>query len=107
MVAMPIGTKPEENLSPNITLGISPDRNREIEVCLNIVRARAESGIPAVKYRLFIIDMTRSQPGRGGAMRSSFRWDEVDRNERPGIWGDVSADEYWERTDYFLERVVP
>ena len=109
MVALPIGTKPEENLSPNITLGISSDRDREIEVCLNIVRACAESGIPAVKYRLFIIGITRtrSRPGRGGAMRSSFQWDEVDRNERPGIWGDVSADEYWERTDYFLERVVP
>ncbi|WP_300421533.1 mannonate dehydratase [uncultured Hyphomonas sp.] len=104
-----IGAKPEDNLSPNITLGISPDRDREIEICQNIIRACAESGIPAVKYRLFIIGITRTapRPGRGGAMRSSFQWDEIDQGERPGIWGNVSADEYWERIDYFLERVVP
>lgn len=87
MVALPIGTKPEDNLSPNITLGISPDRDREIEVCQNIIRACAESGIPAVKYRLFIIGITRTAPrlGRGGTMRSSFQWDEIDQGEGPGI----------------------
>lgn len=109
MVALPIGTKPEDGLSPNITLGISPDRDQEIEVCQNIIRACAAAGIPAVKYRLFIIGITRSEPrqGRGGALRSSFYYDELDANEPPGIWGEVSADEYWERIDYFLERIVP
>lgn len=109
MVALPIGAKPEDNQSPNITLGISPDRDREIEVCQNIIRACSESGIPAVKYRLFIIGITRTgrRFGRGRSMRSSFQWSEVDRDEKPGIWGDVSADEYWERIDYFLERIVP
>lgn len=109
MVALPIGTSPEDKQSPNITLGISPDRDREIEVCQNIIRACSESGIPAVKYRLFIIGITRTarRLGRGGASRSSFYWDEVDQKEAPGIWGSVSADEYWERIDYFLERIVP
>ncbi len=109
MVALPIGTKPEDQLSPNITLGLSPDRDREIETCQNIIRACAAAGIPAVKYRLFIIGITRTEPrpGRGGARRSSFYWDEIDQNEPPGVWGEVSADEYWERIDYFLERIVP
>ena len=40
-------------------------------------------------------------------MRSSFQWDEIDQNEQPGASGVVSADEYWERIDYFLERIVP
>ena len=39
MVALPIGTKPSDGQSPNITLGISPDRDREIETCQNIIRA--------------------------------------------------------------------
>ena len=109
MVALPIGTKPEDNQSPNITLGLSPDRDQEIEICQNIIRACAEAGIPAVKYRLFIIGITRTAPrkGRGGALRSSFYWDEVDQREATGVWGEVSADEYWERIDYFLERIVP
>tara|TARA_B100001123_G_scaffold42477_2_gene43583 strand:- start:3957 stop:4937 length:981 start_codon:yes stop_codon:yes gene_type:complete len=109
MIALPIGTKPEDNQSPNITLGISPDRDREIEICQDIIRACGQSGIPAVKYRLFIIGITRTEPkyGRGGSLRSSFHWNEIDQNEPPGIWGEVSADEYWERIDYFLERIVP
>lgn len=109
MVALPIGTKPEDNQSPNIMLGISPDRDREIETCQNIIRACGEAGIPAVKYRLFIIGITRTEArrGRGGALRSSFYYDEIDQHEPPGVWGEVSADEYWERIDYFLERIVP
>tara|TARA_Y100001960_G_scaffold332307_2_gene432331 strand:- start:293 stop:1273 length:981 start_codon:yes stop_codon:yes gene_type:complete len=109
MVALPIGTKPEDGQSPNITLGISPQRDREIETCQNIIRACGESGIPAVKYRLFIIGITRTSPriGRGGALRSSFQYDELDQSEPPGVWGNVSADVYWERIDYFLERIVP
>ena len=109
MVALPIGTKPEDRQSPNITLGLSPDRDREIEVCQQIIRNCAAAGIPAIKYRLFIIGITRTVPrkGRGGALRSSFYWDEINQSEAPGIWGNVSADEYWERIDYFLERVVP
>ena len=109
MVALPMGTKPDDGESPNIMLGISPERDREIEVCQNIIRSCAAAGIPAVKYRMFIIGITRTAPrrGRGGAMRSSFRWDEVDQKEPPGIWGNVSEDEYWARIDYFLERIVP
>lgn len=109
MIALPIGREPDDNQSPNITLGISPERDREIETCQNIIRACGESGIPTVKYRLFIIGITRTEPktGRGGAMRESFQWDEVDQNEAPGVWGEVSADEYWERINYFLERIVP
>lgn len=109
MVALPIGTKPEDGQSPNITLGLSPDRDREIGVCQDIIRACGESGIPAVKYRLFIIGITRTESriGRGGAKRSSFYWNEADQDEPSGVWGNVSADEYWERIDYFLERIVP
>ena len=109
MVALPMGTRPEEGASPNIMLGLSPDRDREIEVCQDIIRNCAAAGIPAVKYRIFIIGINRteSRPGRGGAMRSAFYWDEVDHDAPPTVAGEVSEDEYWERIDYFLERVVP
>ena len=88
MVALPIGTKPEDGQSPNITLGISPERDREIEICQQIIRSCASAGIPAVKYRLFIIGITRteSRRGRGGALRSSFYWDEIDHQEPSGVW---------------------
>ena len=43
MVVLVAGAKLEDNLSPNITLGISPDRDREIAVCQDIGRAVIQS----------------------------------------------------------------
>ena len=39
MVVLVAGAKLEDNLSPNITPGISPDRDREIAVCRDNGRA--------------------------------------------------------------------
>ncbi|MCH8870568.1 MAG: mannonate dehydratase, partial [Chloroflexi bacterium] len=38
--------------NPNIMLGKSPERDREIDGICNIIRACAEAGIPAVKYNM-------------------------------------------------------
>ncbi len=78
-------------------------------MCQRIIRHCGEAGIPAVKYRLFLIGILRTarRPGRGGAERAAFYWDEIDSNAPPGLAGNLSEDEYWERIDYFLERVVP
>ncbi len=43
MVVLVAGAKPEDNLSANITPGISPDRDREIGVCQGISRAVIQS----------------------------------------------------------------
>ncbi|NKF33912.1 mannonate dehydratase, partial [Pseudomonas sp. BGM005] len=50
---------------------------------------------------------TPDEPGRGGSMNASFRWDKTDQQAAPGLAGVLSEDENWERIDYFLERVVP
>ena len=39
MVVLVAGAKLEDNLSPNVTPGISPDRDREIAVCRDNGRA--------------------------------------------------------------------
>ena len=108
MVQLPIGATPEQE-SPNILLGKSPERDREIEICQNIIRNAALAGIPAIKYRLMIIGYprTKSTLGRGNSIRSAFYWDQVEDKTSIPEWGPISEDEYWERIDYLLKNIVP
>ena len=110
MVQLPLSsTTLDRNQSPNIMLGKSPERDREIEAIQNLIRSVGEAGIPAVKYNMNIIGIPRSErePGRGGSSNSTFRWSKMDQDEAPGFWGHIDPEENWERIDYFLERVVP
>jgi len=110
MVQIPLSSTPlDVAQSPNIMLGKSPERDREIEIIQNIIRWCGEVGIPSVKYNMNIIGIPRSEsePGRGGSSNSTFRWSKMDQDAPPTIAGVVGVDENWERIDYFLERAVP
>ncbi|HIF72983.1 MAG TPA: mannonate dehydratase [Dehalococcoidia bacterium] len=110
MVQIPLSsTVLDKSQSPNVMLGKSPERDREIESIQNIIRMCGEVGIPAVKYNMNIIGIPRSEreAGRGGASASTFRWAKMNQNDPATIAGEVSVDEFWERIDYFLERAVP
>jgi mannonate dehydratase len=110
MVQIPLSSTPlDRSQSPNVMLGKSPERDREIESIQNIIRMCGEVGIPAVKYNMNIIGIPRSEreAGRGGASASTFRWAKMNQNDPPTIAGEVSVDEFWDRIDYFLERAVP
>ena len=110
MVQIPLSSTPlDTSQSPNIMLGKSPERDREIEVIQNIIRMCGEVGIPAIKYNMNIIGIPRSERelGRGGSSNSTFRWAKMNQDDPPTIAGVVGVDENWERIDYFLERAVP
>ena len=110
MVQIPLSSTPlDTSQSPNIMLGKSPERDREIEVIQNIIRMCGEVGIPAVKYNMNIIGIPRSERelGRGGSSNATFRWAKMNQDDPPTIAGVVGVDENWERIDYFLERAVP
>jgi mannonate dehydratase len=110
MVELPLRSHPvEKSLSPNILLGKSPERDREIDSICRLIERLAEAGIPAAKYNFNLIGIPRtpSATGRGGSQNDAFRWEEADRNAAPGLAGEVSEDAFWERIDYFLARVVP
>jgi len=109
MVQLPLGSRPiEESDSPDI-LAAGPDRDRQIDSICRLIENLARAGIPAAKYNLNIIGIPRTpdEPGRGGSMNASFRWDKADHDAPPTKIGTLSEDENWERIDYFLERVVP
>ncbi len=93
----------------NILTGESPARDEEIERICQIIRMCSEAGIPSLKYNLNIIGIPRtdSELGRGGAKLSTFRWEQTEHNASDTYAGKVSEDIFWERIDYFLEKVVP
>jgi mannonate dehydratase len=112
--------------SPNIMLGKSPERDREIENICTMIGNCSRAGVHLVKYNLTILGVVRSEKtsGRGGSSYSTFDYAEARRLWRPpgtpdGTVGDpsvdpplpgispISADVMWERIEYFLNRVVP
>ncbi len=110
MVPLPLSssyiTKSE---NPNIMLGKSPERDREIDNICQMIRNCGQAGIPSVKYNQTILGVVRSgtSPGRGGALYSTFVYDQARQDPPLTEAGPVSAEMMWERITYFLKRVVP
>ena len=94
--------------SPNVMLGKSPERDREIDGMCQMIRNCSEAGIPSVKYNLTILGVVRNPntKGRGDSTYSTFKYSELDHTTLTEA-GPVSAEQMWERITYFLERVVP
>ncbi|MDP9324225.1 MAG: mannonate dehydratase [Acidobacteriota bacterium] len=95
--------------NPNILLGKSPERDREIDDICQMIRNAGRAGIPSLKYNLTLLGVVRTAntPGRGGARYSTFVYDEARQEPPLTEAGAVGADAYWERITYFLERVIP
>ena len=95
--------------NPNIMLGKSPERDREIDGICQMIRNAAQAGIPALKYNMTILGVVRTEPtkGRGGARYSTFVYEKA--NQEPPLTeaGPVSEEAAWERITYFLKRVIP
>ena len=110
MVQLPLSSRPlEEAQSQHILLGKDPERQRELDSICRLIECIGAAGIPAAKYNLNIIGIPRTAPeaGRGGSRNAAFRWDATDQAAEPGIAGQVSEEENWERIDRFLGAVVP
>jgi mannonate dehydratase len=110
MVPLPLSSSyitSSEN--PNIMLGKSPERDREIDTIQQMIRNAARAGIPALKYNLTILGVVRSEPsrGRGGAHYSTFVYEQAKQDPPLTEAGPVSAEAAWERIAYFLRRVIP
>ncbi|MFN7993190.1 MAG: mannonate dehydratase [Bryobacteraceae bacterium] len=95
--------------NPNIMLGKSPERDREIDGICQMIRNASRAGIPALKYNMSILGVVRTEPtrGRGGAQYSTFRYNEASRRNELTEAGAVSAPAAWDRITYFLKRVIP
>ncbi len=67
MVPFPTSAYITQSGFPNVMLGQSPERDREIEQACQMIRNVARAGIPAIKYNLTILGVVRteSDPGPG------------------------------------------
>src|SRR5881392_2794887 len=110
MVPLPMSSNDISRFElPNIMLGKSPDRDREIDDICQMIRNTARAGIPSLKYNLTFLGVVRTEStkGRGGATYSTFVYDQARANPPVSTAGPISEDVYWERITYFLTRVVP
>ncbi len=104
---------PTENVDtmahPAIDLGESPQRDRDIEAFQIHLKNCAAAGIPCIKYALTILGAMRSGTvqGRGDALYAAWKLADAPKDPSLTKAGVVSADMFWERITYFLERVVP
>jgi mannonate dehydratase len=97
----------DDSRHPAILLGQSPERDRDIEKVQTLIRNCGRAGIPAIRYNLTIVGYLRTSrvPGPGGAIRAGWRLQDASQKETRA--GRVTADAFWERITYFLDRVVP
>ncbi len=95
--------------NPNIMLGKSPERDREIDGICQMIRNASRAGIPALKYNMSILGVVRTEstPGRGGSRYSTFVYSKARQDPPLTEAGPVSEQEAWERITYFLKRVIP
>jgi mannonate dehydratase len=95
--------------NPNIMLGKSPERDREMDDICQMIRNAARAGIPALKYNMSVLGVVRTEPtkGRGEAEYSTFVYDKAKQEPPLTEAGPVNEDLYWERIAYFLKRVIP
>jgi mannonate dehydratase len=110
MVQLPLSSRPiAEQESPHIMLAEEPQRQREIDSICRLIERLAAAGIPAAKYNLTLLGVSRTERerGRGGSTNAAFRWRRANRSAPLTRAGIVSEDEFWERIDHFLAAVVP
>lgn len=112
---LPLSSAGIDNVAtPNIMLGKSPGRDREIEMIQQMITVAAKTGVKVLNYNTTILPILRTgrttDPGRGNASYSTWNYAEAIKNgldKEPVTGGAVSIDEMYERITYFLDRVLP
>lgn len=97
---------------PNIMLGKSPERDREIEMLQQMISVAGTTGVHCLNYNTTILEILRTgrttDPGRGNASYSTWDYKEaISRKEPDTKAGKVSKDEIFERIKYLLDRLLP
>jgi len=110
MVPLPLSSVSIDRAEmPNIMLGQSPERDREIDEICQMIRNVSKAGIPSIKYNLTILGVVRTDPtpGRGPARYSTYTHSKAKQDPPLTQAGRVTAEMMWERITYFVKRVMP
>ncbi len=98
----------EKQRWPSIMLGTS-ERDRDIERVCQCIEAAGKAGIPLLLYNLSVLPVIRNPgwaSGRGGIRYSYFDYDKM-KDEPLHPVGPITAEQAWERIEYFIKRVIP
>ena len=98
--------------TPNIMLGKSPERDREIELIQQMIEVAAKSEVRLLLYNTTIHRVLRTgrttDPQRGNASYSTWDYAEAIKiKDDLTIAGEVHIDEIYERITYLLDRILP
>ena len=85
------------------------DQDRKLDQICENVRKAAQVDVRIISYHWTMIPIRRNgtAPGRGDSVYSTFKLENDWKNLPVGIAGPVSYNEYWERIEKFLKRVIP
>lgn len=97
---------------PNIMLGKSPERDREIEMLQQMIAVAGKTGVHCLNYNTTILPILRTgttlDPKRGNASYLTWDYNEaIKRNEPLTVAGVVNIDQMYERITYLLDRLIP
>ncbi len=94
---------------PEILLAKDPERDRTLEHFRQIIRNCGKAGIPMAKYNLTFIGVVRTERtiGRGGASLSAFDFSKSKQEPPLTEAGRITDAIYWDRIEYFLQKLVP
>ncbi len=89
--------------------GVEISRDKALDEVAQIIQNIGKAGIPSAKYNMSILGVVRTPRsiGRGGAELSTFRYAEGKQEPPLTEAGKVTQEQYWERIEYFLKRIVP
>src|SRR5262249_61656818 len=80
LVPLPLSSNEIEKFeNPNIMLGKSPERDRELDDICQMIRNTARAGIPGLKYNLTFLGVPRTTPtlDRRPTQYSTFVYDQA------------------------------
>ena len=102
----------DRTLFPNIMLGKSPERDREIEMVQQMISVAGKSGVNCLNYNTIILEILRTgytpDPKRGNASYNTWDYQEAVKRKEPNtIAGVVTVDQIFERITYLLDRILP
>ena len=97
---------------PNVMMGKSPERDREIEIMQQMISVAGKSGVHCLNYNTIILPILRTgqtpDPKRGNATYNTWNYQEaLKRNEPLTKAGVVTIDQVYERITYLLDRLLP
>ena len=110
---LPLGSEGIDKVAfPNIMLGKSPERDREIEMLQQMISVAGKTGVHCLNYNTTILPILRTgkiqDPHRGNVSYNTWNYQAaIEKKEPLTIAGIVSADQVYERITYLLDRLIP